>query len=171
MLTPLEFSSAYENAFRLTRGLLLSRGIGSTLADELAQAAWARAWERRCQLRQPDRLIAWVSSIALNLLRNEMKRHNNILPLTEFRSSTAAAPGEWTDAISKIDAERAIGALSQADRQMLVSSVIGGLTSRENAACSRLSPGAVRVRLHRAKRMLRERGRELRAGTTAQRAA
>ena len=170
MLTPVEFSAAYENAFRLTRGLLLSRGIGSTLADELAQAAWARAWERRTQLRQPDRLVAWVSSIALNLLRNEMKRHNNVLPLTEYVASITASAGDWTDVISKVDAERAIRSLSQADRQMLVSSVIGGLTSRENAACSRLSPGAVRVRLHRAKRMLRERGSGL-SRIVAQRAA
>jgi RNA polymerase sigma-70 factor (ECF subfamily) len=171
MLTQVEFSAAYEDAFRLTRGLLLSRGVGSTLADELAQAAWAKAWERRCQLRQSDRLVAWVSSIALNLLRNEMKRHSNVLPLTEYGASTTVSTGEWTDVISKIDAERTIRCLSHADRQILVASVVVGLTSRESAACAQLSPGAVRVRLHRAKRMLRERGIERKNRCAAQHAA
>ena len=161
MLTPVQFSKAYEKAFRLTRGLLLSRGVGPTVAEELAQAAWARAWERRRQLRQTDRLVPWVSMIAMNLLRNEMRRYGDHLPLLDSQLPNTRSTNDCSSVLSKVDLDRAMKLLSNEDRRLLIASVIGGLTSQETAARAQLSPGAVRVRLHRARRLVQERRREI----------
>ena len=159
MLTCIEFSEVYKSSFQSTRGLLLSRGIGVTLADELAQAAWARAWERRAQLREKARVVGWVGTIALNLLRNEMRRYTDYLPLLDSQMPSAGSENGCSKVVSKVDLDRALKWLTAEDKRLLISSVIGGWTSRESAEHANLSPGAVRVRLHRAKRMVQERKR------------
>ena len=47
----------------------VSRGAALEEAEEIAQAAWARGWEYREQLRDPGLVSYWVNSIARNLYR------------------------------------------------------------------------------------------------------
>ena len=150
-MTHQEFSNAYTENFARTRRFLLSRGMGAPRADELAQAAWSKAWERREQLRELNSVAAWVNTIALNLLRADARKS---VPEVEIDDRDEPITSSIT---AKVDAEKALEALSEEDRQLMLANVVAGLTSKEIAASSELTPVAVRVRLHRAKARLRKR--------------
>lgn len=150
-MTHQEFEHAYTDHFSLTRRFLLSRGMGAPRAEELAQAAWSKAWERRSQLRELSSVAAWVNTIALNLLRGELRKAAPQLEL-EDRDEPVRSSVE-----QHVDAEKALAALSAEDRNLMLLHVVAGLTSKEIASQSKLSAVAVRVRLHRAKIQLRKR--------------
>ena len=63
------YAEAFQNGFGATRRFLVSRGAPIDEAEEIAQAAWARGWEYRAQLRDPGLVSYWVNSIARNLFR------------------------------------------------------------------------------------------------------
>ena len=65
MMTREEYGQAYQRGFDLTVRLLLSRGAPRDRAREVAQAAWARGWERLSQLRNESLVVTWVNTIAL----------------------------------------------------------------------------------------------------------
>ena len=150
-MTQQEFANAYSDNFGLTRRFLLSRGIGAPRAEELAQAAWSKAWERREQLRELSSIAAWVNTIAFNLLRGEIRKTPPQVELADRDEAVRSSISE------RVDAEKALDALSDQDRKLMLLHVVAGLTSKEIAAESALSAVAVRVRLHRAKLQLRER--------------
>src|SRR6202158_5719138 len=64
-----DYAEAFESGYGATRRFLLSRGAPLDEAEEIAQAAWARGWEYRDQLRDPGLVGYWVNSIARNLFR------------------------------------------------------------------------------------------------------
>src|SRR6266566_4406535 len=64
-----KYAEAFETGFGATRRFLISRGAPLDDAEEIAQAAWARGWEYREQLRDPGLVSYWVNSIARNLFR------------------------------------------------------------------------------------------------------
>src|SRR5882672_6068426 len=68
-MKPNEYAVAFETGYSATRRFLLSRGAAVDDAEEIAQAAWARGWEYREQLRDPSLVGYWVNSIARNLFR------------------------------------------------------------------------------------------------------
>ncbi|MEZ5365624.1 MAG: sigma-70 family RNA polymerase sigma factor [Bryobacterales bacterium] len=125
--------------------------MNTTRADDLAQAAWSKAWERRSQLRELSSVSAWVNTIALNLLRGEIRKAAPQVELSDRDEPIATSVDEH------IDAETVLGALSEQDRRLMLLHVVAGMTSTEIAKDAKLSPVAVRVRLHRAKVQLRER--------------
>lgn len=150
-MTHQQFETAYRENFSLTRRFLLSRGMGAPRADELAQAAWSKAWERRDQLRELSSVAAWVNTIALNLLRGEARK---AVPQVEIEDRDEPVRSSID---SRLDAEKTLGALSDKDRRLMLLNIVAGLTSKEIAEDSGLSPVAIRVRLHRAKVELRKR--------------
>lgn len=150
-MTHTDFENAYTDNFSLTRRFLLSRGMGAPRADELAQAAWSKAWERRSQLRELSSIAAWVNTIALNLLRGEARK---AVPQVEIEERDEPVRSSIE---SRVDAEKALESLSEEDRRLMLLHVVAGLTSKEIATQSNLSPVAIRVRLHRAKVQLRKR--------------
>ena len=53
-MTKEEYGKAYQRGFNLTVRFLVSRGLSYDAALDTAQAAWAKGWERREQLRDPN---------------------------------------------------------------------------------------------------------------------
>src|SRR5690606_1486872 len=83
MLTPTEFSQAYERFYSRTVRFLQSRGVGPDVAEEVAQVAWVRGWERQSQLQSDSALLPWVNSIALNSLRAYFRRQSRSPQLSD----------------------------------------------------------------------------------------
>jgi len=152
-ITPEEFEDAYRNEFGRTTRFMMSKGISVDRAEELAQIAWTKGWERRRQLRNPAVIATWINKIALNTLRNRLR-----LPLhEELPDGGKKIPLGPVDTISMgIDVRRILAGCKEYDRSILREYYLEGYSSREIAKRNDSTANAVRVRLLRARRHLRE---------------
>lgn len=127
----------------------MSRGVAADLAAELTQEAWTRGWERRGQLRDRSAVAAWVNSIALNLLRAQVKVSSRITALAEREVEAAYDIGE------KIDVAGLLRSCTAMERNVIRMFYFEGYTAREIAGQHGLTPSGVRVRLLRWRQRVR----------------
>ncbi len=73
-MTRNEYGFAYCKGLRLTIQFLCSRGLSIDAAEENAQAAWAKGWERLGQLRDSNMVFVWMNSVALKIHRAQLRR-------------------------------------------------------------------------------------------------
>jgi RNA polymerase sigma-70 factor, ECF subfamily len=141
------FSNAYRKGFHLTVRFLLSRGVSNEVAWDTAQAAWTKGWERREQLRQPDLVLTWTNSIALNIYRTMLRHERQTAPLADVEASTSLN-------VAAIDVERILRECKPKDRIVLEEHYIAGYKTTEIAQLQGCSATTVRIRLHRARRKI-----------------
>jgi RNA polymerase sigma factor (sigma-70 family) len=142
-----EYAQAFETGYSATRRFLLARGAPLEEAEEIAQAAWARGWEFRDQLRDPGLVSFWVNSIARNLFRARFRA-----PIqTEMEDADAA----YTLDVDAIEVLRLLDRCSQRDRALLEQS-LEGYSAEEIARTEGITPTGIRVRLLRIRSALRD---------------
>jgi RNA polymerase sigma factor (sigma-70 family) len=141
-----DYAQAFENGYNATRRFLLARGAPIQDAEEIAQAAWARGWEYRDQLRDPGLVSFWVNSIARNLFRARFRA-----PLqTEIEDTNAV----YTLDLDAIEVGRLLDRCPQRDRELLEQS-LEGYSAEEIAETEGITPTGIRVRLLRIRQALR----------------
>ena len=145
-MSPETFGIAYEKGFAATIGFLLYRGARREEAEELAQAAWARGWEARAQLKEESRIVAWVNSIAYRNLCNARRRGGRFAELME---ACAAAVSGGDRVRSRVDCEKLLGLCDGLDRKLMVERYLEEREIGEVAQRTGMTEVAVRVRLHR----------------------
>ena len=130
-------------------------GRSHTDAEDVAQEAALRAWRSRESCRDPRRPWAWLQQITRNeIYRLFSRRMTDELP-TEHMPDTQTQSGE--DAVlSRIDVQRALSALSPADRMMIRLRYEADLTNPSVAVALGLSVANVKVRLHRLRPQLEQ---------------
>lgn len=124
------------------------------VANDIAQSAWAAAWRKRSQLREPDKVRGWLLTITANEARRSLRRRRlrRLISLTDesHRTVQARAPE------GEIDLIAALQRLAPRDREILARRYALGETSQEIAEQVGMSDSGVRVRIGRLLRMLRE---------------
>jgi DNA-directed RNA polymerase specialized sigma24 family protein len=148
-ISPLEYALAYSSGHRRTVNFLMSRGLPEDEAAEKAQAAWARGWERRDQIRDKSRTLTWVNAIALNLYRSQARRDARRCEFTDYAVPPQASP-------TAMDVHRILKKCRPNDRQILTEHYLVGHGIRELALKHGCTETAVRVRLLRARRRMLE---------------
>ena len=146
-MTTEEFGIAFDRGFPRTTKFLASRGINIETAEEVAQAAWVKGWERRHQLRDPGLISPWVNSIALNLFRKQCRRQDSV----EIPSDLSVRPATGPD---HIDLTRILAKCSHTERELLVKYYAQGYTSTELAKQAGCTATALRVQLLRLRRRI-----------------
>lgn len=146
--------------FRIAR-----RSLGTVAdADDLVQLAVERALARSIQLRDPSRASAWVGRVARNALRDELRR----------RSASIETVAELDAPASAVEEPPCWCVLAQAEQlrpeyaRILRRVDIEGARVLDVAAELGITPNNAMVRLHRARRALREQLRS-HCGTTGAR--
>jgi DNA-directed RNA polymerase specialized sigma24 family protein len=142
-----EYSDAFQNGYSATRRFLLSRGAALDEAEEIAQAAWARGWEYRDQLRDPSMVSFWVNSIARNLFRARF-RTPPVLPLDGVDPSYTMSLEE------QIEVRRILELCPKRDRALLEKS-LQGYSAEEIARDEGISSTGIRVRMLRIRQGIR----------------
>jgi RNA polymerase sigma factor (sigma-70 family) len=129
--------------------------------DDFVQETLLRAYTRRDQLGDVERLPQWVHAIARNTAIN-WNRDRKYLPMLSDAVDDSADGAEG--AYATMEAEErfralraALMALAPHDREMLVAHVVDGVAYGDLQTRYGLSSSAVGVRLHRAKRRMRQR--------------
>jgi len=142
-----DYAEAFETGYSVTRRFLLARGAPIEEAEEIAQAAWARGWEYRDQLRDPGLVSYWVNSIARNLFRARFRA-----PIqTEIEDANAA----YTLNLDAIEVLRLLDRCPRRDRELLEQS-LQGYSAEEIAQSEGITPTGIRVRLLRVRQALRD---------------
>ncbi len=143
------YAEAFQNGFGATRRFLVSRGAPIDEAEEIAQAAWARGWEYRAQLRDPGLVSYWVNSIARNLFRARFRVTSPVpLELTREPSYAFSTDG--------IDLRTVLEKCSERDR-VLFERMLEGYSAEEIARSTGITSTGIRVRLLRARHTIRRR--------------
>lgn len=127
------------------------------LAEDLTQDAFTRAWKARDQLPSLDNPRAWLYRIATNAARDHMRRARLLTWLPLFGNEPALEiEGPEEAAIGSERVRRALLQLSPDYRIPLVLYTCQDFTVAEIAVALGLSADAVKQRLVRARRQLRE---------------
>ena len=124
-----------------------------SLAEDLSQETFTRAWAAWGSQRDEKAVKAWLFTIA----RNEHARIHERKPLDIDPEAELDAIVSKTasDPALSIDVRRAFGLLPDAYREPLLLQVLGGLTSAEIAGATSSTEEAVNMRLSRARKALR----------------
>ncbi len=130
-MTNEDYGKAYQRGFNLTVRFLVSRGLSYDAALDTAQAAWAKGWERREQLRDPNLVLTWTNSIALNIHRTFLRREPQTQTLPELQ-----APPRMN--VAAIDVKRILTECKPNDRVVLEGHYIEGFKVQEIAKAARM---------------------------------
>ena len=135
----------YATAWRLTGGRHED-------AEDVVQAAWLRAARQIDRFEWRSALSTWLTAIAINCAR-ETRRARSPEPAPPEILETLAAP--VVPAGARLDLDRAIAALPDGYREVLVLHDVEGLTHVEIAAALGLAVGTTKSQLFHARRALR----------------
>jgi len=124
------------------------------IAEEAEQAAWAVAYHRLKDLRDPERLRPWLMSVAANEAR-QIARSRRRRTVRELAVGDPTRPRD-VDHAAMIDLADALDRLDPKDRAIVGLRFIGGFESAEIGRATGMTASAVRVRLHRLLRLLRK---------------
>ena len=148
----IEFEDLYRaERIRLVRAMLLLTGrVGE--AEDLAQEAFVRVFERWSQVREMESPAGYLYRTALNLQRKRSRRLR-----VELRHRTVREDDDRRGDVAedRLDLLRAVAALPLAQRQAVVLVDWLGFPASEAARMLGIEAVSVRGRLHRARSELR----------------
>jgi len=131
------------------------------VAEEATASAWPIVWKRLASLREPERLRAWLCSVAANEARQIVRSRNRRTVREIAVAMPAAESGDpsWSDPTGRsedIDLANALARLNPDDRALLALRYVAGLNSTELARATGLSASGTRARLARLLERLRK---------------
>lgn len=143
------FGTLHDLFAGMVHAVLLAR-VPAREAEDLVQDVFLLALRRLRQLRDPDAFAGWIARIARNRAADFHRRGRRMDPLV------ADVPGDAVPSAEAREALDAIRALPDTYRETLIMRLVAGMTGPEIAARTGMTPGSVRVHLHRGMKLLRE---------------
>jgi RNA polymerase sigma factor (sigma-70 family) len=156
------FEDVYRSAGTAVLGYALRRSDTREDALDVVAEVFATAWRRRADMpAHPDEIRPWLFGIARRCLANVARSSHRAARLGE-RLADALPGADVPDpsrlhehSVDRLEVGRALEQLSAEDRELVTLIAWEGLTPAQAATALGVSPGAARVRLHRARTKLR----------------
>lgn len=153
---------AFEEIYRLHAGrvhaLCLRMTGDAQEAEELAQEAFVRAWEKLPSFKGESAFSSWLHRLTVNVVlgrwRSRGRRHERVVAIHDVAG--VREPEHRPEPRVAVDLERAIAGLPQGARTIFVLHDVEGYRHREIAELTGLTEGTCKAQLHRARRLLRE---------------
>jgi RNA polymerase sigma-70 factor, ECF subfamily len=151
------FGRLYDRYARMVHGILLAR-VPLGEVDDLVHDVFLQALSRIRALRDNARFGAWLAAIARNRAHDYHRRTRVATELTEDVSEADVEGSSRSDPPDSDAAAilAALRSLPEAYRETLILRLVEGMTGPEIAERTGLTPGSVRVNLHRGMLQLRE---------------
>ena len=143
------FAELYRRFHRAVHGVVLAR-VSFHDAPDLVQDVFAIALERLPQLSEAAAFPGWLMSIARHRAIDHIRGRK---PTDELADIPVPAPRSAE--VAQVLA--ALRALPEAYQETMILRLVEGMSGPEIAEQTGLSPGSVRVNLHRGMKLLRER--------------
>ncbi|MFI5534072.1 RNA polymerase sigma factor [Kitasatospora sp. NPDC051853] len=147
--------------WRYVRGMV---GSGH-LADDLVQEAWIAVVRGLPRLRQPERFVPWLFTIARRTVADHLRQAYGSVDTSAVEGEDLADDEDVLAAVlTTMEIEAGLSGLPPLEREVLILFHLQDLHLASCAQVLGVPPGTVKSRLHRARRMLRavliERGYE-----------
>lgn len=152
------FEALYHRTSERVYALCLRMCGDADRAEELVQDVFVRVWEKLPTFRGESRFTTWLHRLTVNLVLQD-RRGRGRRRAREFgsddlerygRAARRAMPG------TRVDLERAIAALPDRARQVLLLRDVEGYKYAEIASMTGVSLGTVKAQIHRARRLVQE---------------
>ncbi|MEY2467875.1 MAG: polymerase sigma-70 factor, subfamily [Actinomycetota bacterium] len=153
------FAELFRRHYPMVRRVCARKLRALHEADEVAQAAFVRAYERLDRCNGDRRFGAWVQVIANNMCIDHMRDSNRTTPSDEpMQGDAALGPNSPEDTVLRSEQaamiQKALASLPDRQRDVVVARDMDGRRPPEIAAALGLSLGAVDSLLLRARRRL-----------------
>ena len=142
------FGRLYERFGRMVHGLLMAR-VPARDVDDLVQDVFLTAYQRLGGLRDPGAFGGWLAAMARN---RAVDYHRAVRPTVELEDVAGSDARHRDEALAVL---AVLQTLPHAYRETLTLRLVEGMTGPEIAARTGLTPGSVRVNLHRGMQQLR----------------
>ena len=148
-----------QRVYRVARSVLAD----DALAEDLAQEAWVRTYEHLGQFAGEARFSTWLTKIVLHEAWARSRKAGRFRPITDEMTESSegfmsGAPDPESRTLTtemRGYLESAMDALPETYRVVLVLRDLEELSTAETADMLGLTESAVKVRLHRARAMVR----------------
>ena len=159
------FGQLYDRYARMVHGILLAR-VPLHEVDDLVQDVFLLALPRLHTLRDANRFGPWLAAIARNRANDYYRQSVDHVELTE---ELAAGDGnkQGPSDLNNVEAARILAMirnLPEAYREPLLLRLVEGMTGPEISERTGMTPGSVRVNLHRGMQQLRQKLAEGKSG-------
>jgi RNA polymerase sigma-70 factor, ECF subfamily len=124
-------------------------------AQDAVQTAWSIAWRKLGSLREPERLRAWLVTIAANEARQDLRRHRRHTVVEIEVADVGSEEDDPARRVERSDLAAALRRLPDEDRALLALRHVAGFDATEIGRAMGISPSGVRSRLMRAAARLR----------------
>lgn len=152
------FERLYRDNARRVYALCLRLCCDPTLAEELTQEVFIKAWRKLASFRGDSAFSSWLYPVAINAAlserRSRLRREARIVATED--PTRLEQPGRTPHPESGFDLEKALAALPPGARAVFVLHDVEGRTHEEIATLLNLAPGTSKAQLHRARRLMRE---------------
>ena len=143
------FSRVYAHYSRMVHAILLGR-VPRRDVDDIVQDVFITAYTHMSELRNRAALGGWLATIARNRATDYLRQTRDQVELPDEMPGGDPIDAE-TFAVLDI-----VRKLPEAYRDTLLMRLVEGMSGQEIADRTGLSPGSVRVNLHRGMKLLRE---------------
>jgi RNA polymerase sigma-70 factor (ECF subfamily) len=149
------FGRLYERYARMVHGVLLAK-VPPDDVDDLVQDVFLKALRSLRTLRETSSFGAWLAAIARNRANDYHRRSLPEEPLADDPRDNQLDLGKTArHEAPAAEVLEAIRSLPGAYKETLIMRLVEGMTGPEIAARTGLTPGSVRVNLHRGMQHLR----------------
>jgi RNA polymerase sigma-70 factor, ECF subfamily len=149
--------AAFERLYRLFSpriyGLCLRMTGQRETAEDCTQESFVAAWRALARFERRSRFSTWLHKIAVNCVLSRRKGLRFEYEVAEPTAGLPDRPDPGTGA-PPLDLERAIAALPEGARHVLVLVGIYGYSHAEAAASLGIAEGTCKAQLHRARQLL-----------------
>jgi len=158
------FGTLVERYWNMAFALALSRTSDPQGAEDIAQESFLKAYSQLHSLRDPSRFAGWVGRIAVQQCTDAARKHRRRRAALGARARPAGErdatpvyssnPGLTETQMQFV--RKTVGRLPEKFRNLVIMRFMGGLSAVQIAQQLGQRPGTVRVRLHRAYKILRK---------------
>jgi len=158
------FGKIVERYWNMVVALALSKVSDAAEAEDIAQESFLKAYSQLANLRDPSRLVGWLSKITMqqcsNSLRKTVRRRRALgcratpVEVLNEQPVLRANPSLTQNQIQFV--RQTVRKLPEKFRTLIIMRFVAGLSTVKIAEQLGKRPGTVRVRLHRAYKLLRK---------------
>jgi len=150
---------AFEQLYRLHSGrvfaLCLRLAGNHAQAEEFAQEAFVRAWQKIRSFRGESSFSSWLYRLTTNVVLSHFRKKQHLQVSMEDINENQNPIDHQLDTAKLIDMEQAIGQLPDGARMIFVLHDVEGHQHNEIADMTGLAIGTSKAQLHRARKLLK----------------